>query len=105
VVEVAPKPWNGSVVVVHHREAKADHQNQSHEVSEVEPAAMFTGGKPRFDAVPGDHDGCESSKQVLSHAIKHAYVLLDQGVHRLQHGIEKIHSLSGVRALREGGSW
>ena len=111
VVEVAAKAGDRRVVVVHHREAKTDHQNERHEVGEVESAAVLTCGKRRLDAVPDHQDGGEGPEQVLPHAIEDPEVLLHERIDGLKYGIKEVHGISwgsvvpGLRALTAADSW
>ena len=47
MMKVPPEAGNGGIVVVHHGEAKADHQDQAHEICEVKAAPVFARGKQR----------------------------------------------------------
>src|SRR5439155_11514276 len=100
MMEIATKPWDWRVVVVHHREAKTDHQNQRHKVGEVEAAAVLAGSERGFNAVPNHQDGGEGPEQVLSHPVEDPKVLLHQRVDCLQHSVEEVHGISVV--LRSG---
>src|SRR5580700_3881434 len=99
-MEVAAKAGNRRIVVVHHREAKTDHQNQRHKVGEMKSAAVLAGGQSRLDAVPNHQDGSECPEQVLSHPVEDPKVLLHERIDRLQHCVKEVHGLSVV--LRSG---
>src|SRR6266581_7201848 len=91
MMKVAPKSRDGRVIVVHHRESKADHENQRYKVGEMKAAASLAGGKTRLDAVPNDENGGEGPEQVLPHAIEDPKVLLHKRVNRLEDFVEKVH--------------
>src|SRR5271157_3438338 len=93
-MEVAAKAWDRRVVIIHHGEAKTDHQNQAHKVGEVESASMLTSHKCRLDAVPDNQNGGEGPEKVLPHAIEDPEVLLHERIDRLKHRIEEVHGIS-----------
>src|SRR5208283_5931522 len=93
-MKVAAKAGDWRVVVVHHGEAKTDHQNQAHEVGEMESATMLTRCERRLDAVPDNQNGGEGPKEVLPHAIEDPEVLLHERIDRLKHRIEEVHGIS-----------
>src|ERR1700730_10197236 len=90
-MEIASKAGDGSVVIVHHGETEADHQNESHEVSEVESAAMFSGSERCLDPVPDNQNCGQGAEKVLAHSIEDPKVLLDECIDCLKDRIEEIH--------------
>src|ERR1700676_567182 len=105
-MEVTAKTRDRRIVVVHHGEAKTDHQDEGYKVGKVEPAAMLTSGEAGLDAVPNHQNGGKSPKEVLAHAVEDPKILLHERIDRLQHCIEEVHDLSvvlrfGPHVLRE----
>src|SRR5258708_1659684 len=95
-MEVAAKAGDGRIIVVHHTEAEADHEDQGHKVSEVEAATMLASGECRLDAIPNHQDGGKGPEQVLPHPVEDPKVLLDECVYRSQDKVEQIHCGSSV---------
>src|ERR1700687_861359 len=95
-MEVTVKGGKRRIVVIHHREAKTDHQNEGHKVGEVEPAAMLSSGERSLDAIPNHQDGGEGPEEVLTHSIEDPKVLLHERVNCLQHFVEEVHGFSVV---------
>ena len=84
VVEAGSNARNGRVVVVDHREAEADGQQQARKIIEMERMLAAGGGKSGFDSVPSDKNGSERTKQILAHSVEETEVLGKQGVDGLE---------------------
>ena len=79
VVEADSNSGNRRVVVVDHREAKADGQQQARKIIEMERMLAAGGGESGFDSVPRDEDRGERTKHILAHGVEEAEVLGKQG--------------------------
>src|ERR1700730_7979261 len=89
-MEIASKARDRCVVIVHHGETKADHQNESHEVGEVESAAMLSGSKRCLDPAPDNQNCGPSPEKVLAHSIENPNVLLNERIDCSKGRIEEI---------------
>src|SRR5208337_3088455 len=102
VVEAGSDAGNRCVVVVDHREAKADGQQQARKIIEMERMLAAGGGKSGFDAVPSDKNGSERTKQILAHSVEETEVLGKQGGDGLEDKLQIV-SLHCRQLLRRLG--
>ena len=85
-------PGIGCAVVVDHREAEADGEEQARRSCRNGRCLAAGGGECGFDAVPDDEDGGEHAEEVLAHGVEEAEVLREQVVDGLKDELQEIGS-------------
>src|SRR5258708_16475636 len=93
-MEAGSHAGNRRAVVVDHREAKTDGEEEAREVVELKGLLAACGGQSRLYAVPDDEDGGEHAEGVLAHGVEEAEVLREQVVDRLK---DVLHPVSPPR--------
>src|ERR1700735_2652037 len=90
IVEARADAWKGSAVVVDHREAKTDGEQQARKMIELERRPSAGRGERGLDSNPSNQNGGERAEQVLAHGVEEAEVLGEQVVDRLKDVLEEI---------------
>ena len=83
-MEAGANAWDGSAVVVDHRESKADGEQEAGEIVEVEKVFASGGRQCGFHAVPDYQDRREGTEEVLAHRVEEAEVPRQQVVDGLK---------------------
>src|SRR6185437_2135312 len=81
---------NRSGIVLHHREAKCDHEKQTREASKVESFPAFGARQSGLHSKPHNKDGGEPAKQILAHANEQIEVRCHQSPDAVFNGSERI---------------
>ena len=93
---------NGRAVVIDHRKAKADGQQQACEIVELERVLAAGGRESGFHSIPNDENRGEGTEEILAHSVEEAEVLGEQGVD----GLEDVLQIVGLHCrqlLRRSG--
>ena len=89
-MEAGPDAGDRRAVVVDHREAEADGQQQAREVVEVERRPAAGGGEGRFHTVPNHQNSGEGAEEILAHGVEEAEVLGEQIIDCLKDVLQEI---------------
>src|SRR5579859_5108604 len=83
-MEAGSDGGNGCAVVIDHRKAKADRQQQAREIVELECVLAAGCGESGFDSIPNYENRGERTEEILAHSVEKAEVLGEQGVDGLE---------------------
>ena len=102
VMKAGSDAGNGCAVVIDHRKAKADGQQQACEIVELERVLAAGRRESGFRSIPNDENRGEGTEEILAHSVEEAEVLGEQGVD----GLEDVLQIVGLHCrqlLRRSG--